>query len=67
MFMILHIPELETLSKEDLINKLKDVDDHRNLLLLLNIKRNESDIHEIVKIGSWFIDKFNILLKLNMN
>ena len=62
----LFIPELENLQKEELIHKLKDVDDQRIFVVAQALRKEiaAKDIHEITKIDLWFIDKIQHLIEV---
>lgn len=62
----LHIQEVDDLSKEQLREKLKDIDDHRIFVVAESLRREISieEIHELTKIDVWFIDKIKHLVEV---
>lgn len=62
----LHIPEIDVLTKEQLIEKLKDVDDQRIFVVAQALRQGISaqEIHDITRIDLWFIDKILHLVEV---
>ncbi len=65
-FYYLHLSELTDKDETFLLNKLKDVDDHRIFVIAESLRRNitPEKINEITKIDLWFIDKIKILIEM---
>lgn len=62
----LHIAEVDQLSRTQLKEKLKDVDDHRLFVIAEALRQgmDMSIIHDITKIDLWFIDKIKHLVEM---
>lgn len=62
----LHLPSLDSLSKEEIVKELEKVDDQRLFVVAqaLRLGIREQKIYDITKIDLWFIDKIKHLVEL---
>ena len=62
----LHLKEIDSMSNDQLVNKLNDVDDHRIFVIAECLRRGMSleEIHCITKIDLWFIDKIKHITEI---
>ena len=62
----LDIGRYESRSKEELLERVKIVDDRRIFIIaeLIRKKATYEEIHEVTKIDCWFIDKIAILVEM---